>query len=90
MQRHYEGGIYRDELAEICSNILRATGFRGAARFRINTVPLIYRILLKSGHFIWSSDIEIYYYLFDSFNSGDAFKGDILLALYYRSIRPFA
>ena len=38
MQRDFEGGVYWDELAEICSEISRAVGFRGAARFRGNTV----------------------------------------------------
>ena len=38
MQRDFEGGIYWDELAEICSGISRTAGFRGAARFRGNTV----------------------------------------------------
>ena len=38
MRQHFEGGIYWDELAEICGEILRAAGFRGAARFRGNTV----------------------------------------------------
>ena len=38
MWRDFEGGVYWDELAEICSEISRAAKFRGAARFRGNTV----------------------------------------------------
>ena len=38
MRRDFEGGVYWDELADRCSDISRAAGFRGAARFRGNTV----------------------------------------------------
>ena len=38
MRRDFEGGVYWDELADRCGDILRAAGFRGAARFRGNTV----------------------------------------------------
>ena len=38
MRQDFEGGIYWDELAEICGEISRAAGFRGAARFQGNTV----------------------------------------------------
>ena len=32
-RRDFEGGVYWDELAEICGKISRAVGFQGAARF---------------------------------------------------------
>ena len=38
MQRDFEGGVYWDKLADRCGEISRAAGFRGAARFRGNTV----------------------------------------------------
>ena len=38
MQRDFEGGVYRDELADKCGDISRAAGFRGAGRFPGNTV----------------------------------------------------
>ena len=38
MRRDFEGGVYWDELADRCSEISRAVGFRGAVRFRGNTV----------------------------------------------------
>ena len=38
MRQDFEGGIYWDELAEICGKISRAAGFRGVARFRGNMV----------------------------------------------------
>ena len=38
MRRDFEGGVYWDELADRCGDISRAAGFRGAARFRGNTV----------------------------------------------------
>ena len=38
MRRDFEGSIYWDELADRCDDISRAAGFRGAARFRGNTV----------------------------------------------------
>ena len=38
MRQDFEGGVYWDELADRCGNILRAAGFQGAARFRGNTV----------------------------------------------------
>ena len=41
MQRDFEGGIYWDELAEICGDISRVVGFRGVARFQGNTVFLL-------------------------------------------------
>ena len=41
MWRDFEGGVYWDELADRCSDISRAAGFRGAARFRGNTVVVI-------------------------------------------------
>ena len=34
MQQYYKGGVYWDELAEICGDISRVVGFQGAARFR--------------------------------------------------------
>ena len=37
MRRDFEDGVYWDELAEICGEMSRAAGFRGAARFRGNT-----------------------------------------------------
>ena len=40
MRRNFEGGVYRDEFAETCGEILRAVEFRGAVRFRGNTVIL--------------------------------------------------
>ena len=41
MWRDFEGGVYWDVLAEICSKISRAEGFRGAARFQGNTVTYV-------------------------------------------------
>ena len=41
MWRDFEGGVYWDELADRCGDISRAVGFRGAARFRGNTVSLL-------------------------------------------------
>ena len=38
MQRDFEGSVYWDVLAEICGDISRVAGFRGAVRFRGNTV----------------------------------------------------
>ena len=38
MRRDFEGGVYWDELADRCGDISRVAGFRGAARFRGNTV----------------------------------------------------
>ena len=38
MRQDFEGGVYWDELADKCSDISRAAGFQGAARFRGNTV----------------------------------------------------
>ena len=38
MRRDFEGGVYWDELVDRCGDISRAAGFRGAARFRGNTV----------------------------------------------------
>ena len=38
MRQHFEGGVYWDELAEICSEISRVAGFRGAVRFQGNMV----------------------------------------------------
>ena len=38
MRRDFEGGVYWDVLADRCVDISRAAGFRGAARFRGNTV----------------------------------------------------
>ena len=38
MRRDFEGGVYWDELADRCGEISRAAGFRGAVRFRGNTV----------------------------------------------------
>ena len=40
MRRDFEGGVYWDELADRCGEISRAAGFRGAARFRGNTVRM--------------------------------------------------
>ena len=39
MRRDFEGGVYWDET---CGDISRAAGFRGAARFRGNTVIIIH------------------------------------------------
>ena len=33
MRRDFEGGVYWDELAEICGDISRVAGFRGVANF---------------------------------------------------------
>ena len=41
MRRDFEGGVYWVELADRCGDISRAAGFRGAARFRGNTVSLV-------------------------------------------------
>ena len=41
MRRDFEGGVYWDELADRCGEISRAAGFRGAARFRGNTVAML-------------------------------------------------
>ena len=38
MWQDFKGGIYWDELTEICGEISRAAGFRSAARFRGSTV----------------------------------------------------
>ena len=38
VEKDLEGSVYWDELVEICSEILRAVGLRGAARFRGNAV----------------------------------------------------
>ena len=38
MRQDFEGGVYWDKLADRCGDISRAAGFRGAARFRGNTV----------------------------------------------------
>ena len=46
MRQDFEGGVYWDELAEICSEISRAAGFRGAARFRGNTVIRMFWIIV--------------------------------------------
>ena len=40
MRQNFKGGIYLDELAEICSEISRAAGFRGAVRFFNDTIQL--------------------------------------------------
>ena len=42
MRQDFEGGVYQDELAETCGDILRVAGFRG------NTV--IYSILYVTLH----------------------------------------
>ena len=42
-QQDFKGGVCWDELAEICSDILRVAGIQGVARFRGNTV-----IMMKS------------------------------------------
>ena len=47
MQRDFEGGVYWDELADRCGDILRAAGFRGAARFRGNMVFWVRSSFLK-------------------------------------------
>ena len=39
MRQDFEGGVY-----EICGDISRAAGFRGAAKFRGNTVPVTCRL----------------------------------------------
>ena len=41
MRQDFEDGVYWDELAEICGDISRAAEFRGAARFRGNTVSVL-------------------------------------------------
>ena len=42
MRQDFKDSVYWDELAGIiCSNILRAVGFQGAARFRGNTVASV-------------------------------------------------
>ena len=33
MRWYFEGSVYWDKLAEICSDISRAVGFRGAVKF---------------------------------------------------------
>ena len=38
MRRDFEGGVYWGEMADRCGDISRAAGFRGAVRFRGNTV----------------------------------------------------
>ena len=38
MRQDFEGGVYWDELADKCGDISRVAGFRGAVRFRGNTV----------------------------------------------------
>ena len=38
MRWDFEGGVYWDELAEICGEMSRVVGFRGVARFRGNVV----------------------------------------------------
>ena len=38
MQQDFEGNVYWEKFAETCGDISRAAGFRGAARFRGNTV----------------------------------------------------
>ena len=50
MWRDFEGGIYWDVLAEICGDISRAMGFRGAATFQGNTVDVILQLLLCNFH----------------------------------------
>ena len=47
MRRDFEGGVYWDEMADRCGDISRAAGFRGAARFRGNTViiPNVHKVL---------------------------------------------
>ena len=45
MRRDFEGGVYWHELAETCGEISRAAGFRGAARFRGNTVATVCNFL---------------------------------------------
>ena len=42
MWRDFEGGVYWDELVEICNDILRVAEFRGAARFQGNTVCMVH------------------------------------------------
>ena len=41
MRRDFEGGVYWDELADRCGEILRMAGFQGAVRFRGNMVLAI-------------------------------------------------
>ena len=38
MWQDFEGGIYWNELDEVCGDILRAAGFQSVARFRGNMV----------------------------------------------------
>ena len=50
MRRDFEGGVYWDELADRCGDISRAAGFRGAARFRGNTVSMVGRSTISQFH----------------------------------------
>ena len=43
-QQDFKGGVCWDELAEICSDILRVAGIQGVARFRGNTVIMMNQI----------------------------------------------
>ena len=45
MRRDFEGGVYWGEMADRCGDISRAAGFRGAARFRGNTVILMVHVV---------------------------------------------
>ena len=48
VRRDFEGSVYLDELADRCSDISRAAGFRGAATFRGNTVTWEWKQLTSS------------------------------------------
>ena len=50
MRRDFKGDIYWDELAETCSDISRAAGFQGAARFQGNTVYIYFNLGRASGY----------------------------------------
>ena len=54
MQRHFEGGVYWNQLAEIYGEMSRAVGFRGVVRFRGIMV------LLYSGKFSYVANLCIF------------------------------
>ena len=59
MWRDFEGGVYWDELADRCGDVLRAAGFRGAARFRGNTVCMfIYMYIVYTCIYCFSKFLD--------------------------------
>ena len=60
MRWDFEGGVYWDEFAEICGEILRAAGFQGVARFWENTVIKMGVTLIK---WVWPKIFRVQWIL---------------------------